>query len=191
MLGQGFDTDLAKFQDSSSPLFNTLLFCTFLLFLFILMLNLLISLMSDSYAKVREKGLGTWRAEQTSIIMAQAFKLGEKNVYECNEVFVFVHVLKYASDVPDNEGGHGLKETWDDKLGKHIDLIKDDMKTYSLLDIAHNIKGLDAKSSDSTAIIEERIAVSKHDQETKIGILSDKVDLLEEKLDLILAALKK
>ena len=62
MLGQGFDINTLNFKDSASPLFNSILFCVFLLFLLVVMLNLLISLMSESYGKVRARGLGTWRA---------------------------------------------------------------------------------------------------------------------------------
>jgi hypothetical protein len=184
MLGQGFDADLVKFEDSAVPIVNTVLFCAFLLFLYILMLNLLISLMSDSYNKVRMKGLGTWRMEQTSIILAQAFKLGEKNVYNCDNIFIYVHVLQYASDYIEND-----PVDIHEGITKHVDFIKDNMKQYGLLDIAHNIKALDEKSAANSLLIEERIAANKIDLEHKVSDLLYKSVDIEEKLDLVLTLL--
>jgi hypothetical protein len=67
-----------------------------MMIMIILMLNLLIALMGDAFAKVRSQGLAVWRQEQASIIIEEAFLLPKTLVTP-----PYLHVLKYASDVKD------------------------------------------------------------------------------------------
>ena len=61
--------DPTSFDDSHLPYLCYFFLAVFLLFVMILMLNLLIALMSDSYGEVRERGKAQWRFEQAKIIV--------------------------------------------------------------------------------------------------------------------------
>ncbi len=108
MLGN-FDSD---FSGTASPAFATLLLVLFLLFMTILMLNLLIALMGQSFSAVSEKGLAQWRLEQATIILDQMFmtKPGEL------ELAPYVYVLRYTSDLSKSIETLSLEE----KLGARL-----------------------------------------------------------------------
>lgn len=67
MMGS-FDTE---FEGSRVPVLGTLLVIVFVLFVIILMLNLLIALMGNTFSNVSEKGLAQWRQEQVSIVLEE------------------------------------------------------------------------------------------------------------------------
>jgi WD40 repeat protein len=111
MLEQRVNTD---FDGSSSPIMLTILLVLFLMIMTILMFNVLIALMGDTFIKVHSKGLAIWRKEQASIIIEESFlfsKVLQKKIPP------FLHILKYTTDVGNyeesnnnnnNEGsGHG------------------------------------------------------------------------------------
>jgi hypothetical protein len=52
--------------------YGLILTCIYMMVVVVLMLNLLIALMGDSFAQVAENGLAQWRLEQTMIILANA-----------------------------------------------------------------------------------------------------------------------
>ena len=56
-----------------APTYATLLSALMSMILAIVMLNALIALMSDTFAKARELGLALWRREQATIVFEQAF----------------------------------------------------------------------------------------------------------------------
>ena len=62
MLGQ--DVDPVEFDNSRVPLFSFFLLVLFLVTMMVLMLNLLIAMMQDTYEIVRKKGRAQWRIEQ-------------------------------------------------------------------------------------------------------------------------------
>jgi hypothetical protein len=64
----------------------------YLLFMMILMLNLLIALMVESYETVASKGMAQWQLEQASIMT-------EGVILRNMRVAPFVHILMYSSDV--------------------------------------------------------------------------------------------
>lgn len=90
MLGQEVTSD---FEGTVSPGFATFILVCFLIFMMILMLNLLIALMGDTFSEVRSKGQALWREEQTAIISEQSFLMTDTNTHS------FLHVLKYTSDL--------------------------------------------------------------------------------------------
>ena len=92
MLGQGVTPPEGLIANDLA----TLLLVCFMMIMIILMLNLLIALMGDAFAKVRSQGLAVWRQEQASIIIEEAFLLPKTLVTP-----PYLHVLKYASDVKD------------------------------------------------------------------------------------------
>jgi transient receptor potential cation channel subfamily V protein 6 len=93
MLGQNIQQDMAG---NVSPPLVTLLLIFFMMTMIILMLNILIALMGDAFAKVREKGEAIWRKEQAAIILEEAFLLPQRII---DDVPSHLHVLKYSSDV--------------------------------------------------------------------------------------------
>ena len=92
MLGS-YDTD---FTGTALPQLGTLLVVIFLLIMAILMLNLLIALMGQSFATVAENGLGQWKYELASILIDQA-ELLDISIAPC------IFVLKYTSEIVDDE----------------------------------------------------------------------------------------
>lgn len=58
-----------QFASEMTTQFGTVLFIIFTIFMGILMFNLLIALMSDTYQRIQNEGLGRWRYEQASIIL--------------------------------------------------------------------------------------------------------------------------
>ena len=97
MLGQNIDVD---FEDTASPELGVVLLVMFMFFMMILMLNLLIALMGNSYSKVQEKGLAEWRLGQASMILEQAYLMTELS-RRSHEYFSVIHMLKYTSLVTD------------------------------------------------------------------------------------------
>jgi hypothetical protein len=112
MMGQNVDPNV--FQDSASfPLCMALLIL-FMLFMVVLMLNLLIALMSDSYATVTEKGLAQWRWEQASIILEDTNTQNEK-------VPPYLHVLQYTSALRFSEDSDTVHVSKLDKAAQALD----------------------------------------------------------------------
>jgi hypothetical protein len=56
-------------EETVSPSLATALLVVFMLFMVVLMLNLLIALMGDTFGKVKERALLQWRYEQMTIMM--------------------------------------------------------------------------------------------------------------------------
>ena len=95
MLGQ-IDPD---FSGTASPELGVILLICFVMFMAILMLNLLIALMGESFSKVSDEKIPRWRLEQASIILEQLF-LKKPGVADAAP---FIHLLRYASDVSDSD----------------------------------------------------------------------------------------
>ena len=75
MLG-GFDP--SAFQTTYLAHFAVALSCIYMLIVSILLLNLLIALMGDSYGSVKEKGLAQWKLEQAQIITEMQGSMSDK-----------------------------------------------------------------------------------------------------------------
>lgn len=98
MLGQDVEV---TFDESVSSRFATFVLSMFLITMGILMLNLLIALMGDTFADVRSQGVAFFRNEQAQII------LEEQAWAKAKELPAYLHVLKYSTDVVLLNGGHG------------------------------------------------------------------------------------
>jgi hypothetical protein len=99
MLGQNISVD---FGDTASPQLGIVLLVMFMFFMMILMLNLLIALMGNSYSKVQEKGLAEWRLGQASMILEQAYMMS-RTLKRAHERFNVIHVMKYTSLLPNED----------------------------------------------------------------------------------------
>eukprot|EP01038_Epipyxis_sp_PR26KG_P012448 gene12448-16696_t len=73
------------------------LWVAFVMIVSILMLNLLIAIMADSYSEVRAKGLAQWRYDQANIFLEQKFLL-ESFMKRSEEAIV--HILIKTADMP-------------------------------------------------------------------------------------------
>jgi len=82
MLG-GFDP--SAFEGSPLNRFAIALSCLYMLIVWILLLNLLIALMGDSYGAVREKGLAQWKLEQAQIVTEMQGSMSAED-RECSDV---------------------------------------------------------------------------------------------------------
>ena len=105
MLG-GYDPE--AFDGLTLKPFGLFLSCIFMLIVSILLLNLLIALMGDSYSSVAEKGLGQWKLEQAQIITEMAGTMKERQ-RNCTEI---VHFRKNTDEIDDDddaeEDGQGV-----------------------------------------------------------------------------------
>jgi WD40 repeat protein len=84
MLG-GYDP--LAFDSVPLESFALLLSCVYMLIVSILLLNLLIAMMGDSYSDVREKGLAQWRLEQCQLIIENAATMTEADRTRSDEIF--------------------------------------------------------------------------------------------------------
>lgn len=107
-----------EFGSSHIANFRVILLVVFMSFMVILMLNILITLMGESFSKVRGKGEAQWRLEQASIIIDQQFLLSEKIT-----IPPFLHVLKYTSDITFDESCDGSLDI-QAKIEEHLKLLK-------------------------------------------------------------------
>lgn len=174
MLGNS-DSD---FSGTASPALSTLFLVLFLFFMAILMLNLLIALMGQSFASVSDKGLAQWRLEQASIILDQMFTVtAEKLILE-----PYVFVLRYNADLDKSIENISLEEHMDAKfqvMEKRIEAI-----TTLLED--------NGKEKEVGTEAEEEKILSKTDvtQNDRLQFLEEKMTKLDSKLDLILKKLQ-
>lgn len=76
MLG-GFDP--SAFDGLYLIKYSIFLSCIYMLIVSILLLNLLIALMGDSYGSVKEKGLAQWKLEQAQIITEMQGSMSEES----------------------------------------------------------------------------------------------------------------
>lgn len=67
--------------------YGIVLTCLFTLVSSILLLNLLIALMGDSYGAVKEKGLAQWRLEQADLILESSSRMTEEERSSSSFVF--------------------------------------------------------------------------------------------------------
>lgn len=96
----------ADFEGTASPVIATILLVMFLMFMTILMLNLLIALMGQTFSRVSENGLGFWRLELASTLLEQRHLLpanaNESARIKCLYVIKYTSALKFQ-DVLDNQ----------------------------------------------------------------------------------------
>ncbi len=87
---------------NASPAFARYLLVVFMMVMMILMLNILIALMGDTFTNVRDSGLALWRKEQAAICIEEMISPVKSDaVSENNRVGVcpYIHVLQYTSDI--------------------------------------------------------------------------------------------
>mmetsp|Transcript_6927 Transcript_6927/g.11575 ORF Transcript_6927/g.11575 Transcript_6927/m.11575 type:complete len:132 (-) Transcript_6927:65-460(-) len=98
----------------------------FMLLVSLLLLNLLIALMGDSYADVREKGLAQWRLEQVNLIIESSSNMDEADLSRSDQIYF----RKLEDDVRSGadliEQKYTMDERMDmleDKLDKMMELM--------------------------------------------------------------------
>ena len=165
----------SDFEGTASPALSTFFLVLFLFFMAILMLNLLIALMGQSFASVSDKGLAQWRLEQASIILDQMFTVTmDKLILE-----PYVYVLRYNADLDKSIEFISLEEHMDAKfkvMGKKIEMIS------TLLE--ENCTGPDKLDMTSRSSTTDTVT------STRLQVLEEKMTQLDQKLDLILNKLK-
>jgi hypothetical protein len=181
MLGQGTSADFTN--NTVAPDFSILLLVIFTTFMSILLLNMLIAQMGDSYNKVREKGPGQWRYEQASILLEQWFMIDKK----VNNVPPFLHVLQYVNvDQVASKNYSNLKKN----IVEHIEFLKDDMNVYNINNIIYNTKEINKQLKSSQLDIKKELNKLFLNNKTNTELLETKIQSLEEKINKLLLLLK-
>mmetsp|Transcript_38088 Transcript_38088/g.120281 ORF Transcript_38088/g.120281 Transcript_38088/m.120281 type:complete len:266 (-) Transcript_38088:27-824(-) len=170
MLG---DFDIEKFDGTRSPLLAKLLFVSFTLLQSILLLNLLIALMGDSYEKVQEKAISYTLLERASIICEIELMMSDADKKNPNYFPKWLHVLFPKAQLHTMSSG--------------VD-VDDDTEWTG---VAGSVKRVIAKLVDSNT----KKIVAKAEQENKKLLeenkkLSDKVDKLSASIENVEALLK-
>jgi hypothetical protein len=196
MLGQGTNADWTS--NTVSKPFSTILLVIFVTFMSILLLNMLIAQMGDSFGIVRGKGPGQWRFEQASILLEQWFLINK----EVNNAPPFLHVLQYVNinQIP-TQNYNDLKE----KIVSHIELLKYNMKEYSVNDVIYKANNLNEQILNSEKSIKSEMVINilslenklksnnkinKKVLETKINTIALSIDNLENKFSHLEGELK-
>ncbi|CAD7935961.1 unnamed protein product [Amoebophrya sp. A25] len=111
MLG---DWNVEHFTDTQHPLLATILFCIFTFVMVIILFNLLIAIMSDTFERVRENEENTFLRTRADMI-CDLQKLSFRKI----NYLPWVHAL-----LPAEKDASGHKSHWKGKLGEIKDLIK-------------------------------------------------------------------
>jgi hypothetical protein len=90
--------DPAAFDHLETEAFARILSAAFMLIGTVLLLNLLIALMADSYATVKRKGLAQWRFEQAELILDNEFRMPVASRVNESWVFTKKSVLSFNDD---------------------------------------------------------------------------------------------
>jgi len=197
MLGQEFSLDFTN--NSVSPVFTRLVLVLFISFTLIVLLNMLIAQMGDSFNKINEKG-SLFRLAQASLIVR---KCQSDFKYEKNCV---THVLMYTSRVKETNYDAQIDFYSDlcTAIKKHIMYLKDNERNYDnndmmykvssvkdeLLKECNNLKFDFTKQQHLTKLtLREKLQQVEDRMESRISLLEGKIDRVENKLDLILSRL--
>lgn len=85
--------DPEAFDGLPAPLqkYGLVLSCIYMMVVVVLMLNLLIALMGDSFAQVAEDGMAQWRLEQTRLLLENEYMMSQTDRDQCDHVLFFEH----------------------------------------------------------------------------------------------------
>ena len=92
----------SPFYGSDVKSFSIILYVVYGIVVTILMLNLLIALMNNSYSTVNKKGVAQWRLEQAKIIIDQSFLIPRRILFPHLDLNYFpetIHILKRVADI--------------------------------------------------------------------------------------------
>jgi hypothetical protein len=92
----------SPFYGSDVKSFSIILYIVYGIVVTILMLNLLIALMNNSYSIVNKKGVAQWRLEQAKIIIDQSFLIPRRILFPQLDLNFFpetIHTLKRLADI--------------------------------------------------------------------------------------------
>lgn len=189
MLG---DFDL-QFAGSVSPTLSLCLVVVFVIFMIVLMFNLLIALMGNTFAYVSGKGLAQWRMEQASIILDEQFMRDAALV-----VPPCLFVLMYATDFEeyvdqrdrlDRIDRAGGESSGDGAGGGVIGATVASTKTAAVPDIMHeghpSSLGHAAPSRSAPASVADAQGMAEGLESLERKVM-ERVERLESKLDSLL-----
>ena len=110
----------------------------------LLLLNLLIALMGDSYGSVREKGIAQWKLEQCQLILEQdclPSVLSDKEAEAAqNKAPTWIYVMKGLDEIAE-EDENTNDESNSHLLGSVRSAVADELNQFKK-DIMAEIKGL-------------------------------------------------
>ena len=96
--------DISFLEDADSPLFTSLFFCAFILFVVLIFLIILISATIESYSVSYAISMGAWRAEQARVILQKSYLLpNEENLKPFHNP-KWLHILAPVGTIVDFRG---------------------------------------------------------------------------------------
>jgi hypothetical protein len=182
-----------QFEGSVAPTLSLCLVIVFVIFMIVLMFNLLIALMGNTFAYVSSKGLAQWRREQASIMVDEQF-MRDANLTVPSCLFVLMYTTDFEAydearrkqDAAGSEqhGGPAMLNSVVPltALSGTPDLMHDKGSTSSTTGLA------------VTSVGAEAVAHPKHYDGEGVGAelekrVLERVDRLEQKLDSLLSKL--
>jgi hypothetical protein len=171
-----FNTD---FDGTASPQIATILLVLYQLFMAILMLNLLIALMGESFSQVSANGLGFWRKELASTILEQRHLLPPN--FEEDSSLKCLYVMKYTSAMKFQDVLDSHKFEAESSIMYGVDA--GDVFTNTLTPYGVNAAVVSGPTSNAAAPTEPA------ESNARIASLEAKIDRLENSMSKLLAAL--
>ena len=139
--------DETVFDSGIAPKESYILLCLFLLFMTILMLNLLIALMGDTFERVKAQDRAYWRYEQAKIILENA------NSWE-NKIASYMYVLR--NDEQTDENISYVEEDAAGSKGLHIN-DDDDDDDNPMMEMKREMKEIKKQLSESMKEVKEQL----------------------------------
>jgi hypothetical protein len=208
------DFDFADLQQADSFTMMNVYAALLLFLVTIVILNLLIAIMGDSYEKVKEVENGVFTRERAKIVMQyeqlllavgmKRLVFGQDGDKTREDHAPWLHILRPASYDEDDDrdtewrGVSGKIGDVDDKvegLEEQLTALLDQNMNGKVEGLEKQMASLDQKMDDKIGTLEQKIdsKIGTLDQkmDTKIDALDQKISSLDQKMDSILLLLQK
>jgi hypothetical protein len=181
-----------QFEGSVAPTLSLCLVIVFVIFMIVLMFNLLIALMGNTFAYVSSKGLAQWRREQASIMVDEQFmRDANLTVPPCLFVLMYTTDFEAYDETRRKQDAAGTEPTGGTAVNSVVPLTA----LSGTPDLMHD-KGSTSSTTGLavTSVGAEAAAHPKHYDGEGAGAglekrVLDRVERLEQKLDSLLSKL--
>jgi hypothetical protein len=178
-----------QFEGSVAPTLSLCLVIVFVIFMIVLMFNLLIALMGNTFAYVSSKGLAQWRREQASIMVDEQFmRDANLTVPPCLFVLMYTTDFEAYDETRRKQDAAGTERTALNSvvplaaLSGTPDLMHDKGSTSSTTGLA--VTSVGAEAAAHTKFYDGEGAGAELEKR-----VLERVDRLEQKLDSLLSKL--
>jgi hypothetical protein len=181
-----------QFEGSVAPTLSLCLVIVFVIFMIVLMFNLLIALMGNTFAYVSSKGLAQWRREQASIMVDEQFmRDANLTVPPCLFVLMYTTDFEAYDESRRKQDAAGTERTGGTALNSVVpltalsgtpDLMHDKGSTSSTTGLA--VTSVGAEAAAHTKLYDGEGAGAGLEKR-----VLERVERLEQKLDSLLSKL--